>query len=145
MTNPTRTDDSGVGGGSAGSHPGRTPSDRPLGSAPSSYGSATTPESHASAAESTDFPKLTEEVASLKDIVSKSLAGGDAWKTVRDVGETVASQVGTAASGMANAASAQAKTVASDLESAVRKNPFGAIAGALVTGILIGLMGRGRG
>jgi ElaB/YqjD/DUF883 family membrane-anchored ribosome-binding protein len=130
MTNPTRTEHGGVGSDYSSSQTG--------------YNSST--ESRASASESTDFTKLKEEVANLKDVVSKALAGagGDAWKTVREVGETVASQVGTAASGMANAASAQAKTVASDLESAVRKNPLGAMAGALVAGILIGLMGRGR-
>jgi ElaB/YqjD/DUF883 family membrane-anchored ribosome-binding protein len=154
MTNPTRTDHSGIGGGSADSQAGGGSADRAVGSTPSSYRSAPAAESDTSSSETTDFSKLREEVASLKDIVSKSIAGAgsDAWKTVRDVGETVASQVGNAASGvmeagasMANAAGAQAKTAASEIESAVRKNPLGAMAGALVAGILIGLVGRGRG
>ena len=112
--------------------------------AQSGHGSSA--ESHASYTDSTDFSKLKEEVATLKDMVSKSIAGAgsDVLKTVRDVGQTVASQVGTAASGMADAASAHAKTVASEVEIAVRKNPLGAMAGALVAGILIGLIGRGR-
>jgi ElaB/YqjD/DUF883 family membrane-anchored ribosome-binding protein len=154
MTNPTRTDHSGIGGAAADSPAGRGSTNRAASSTPSSYRSATTAESGASSSETTDFSKLREEVASLKDLVSKSIAGAgsDAWKTVRDVGETVASQVGTAASGvmeagasMANAAGAQAKTVASEVEGAVRKNPLGAMAGAFVAGILIGLVGRGRG
>jgi ElaB/YqjD/DUF883 family membrane-anchored ribosome-binding protein len=153
MTNPTRTDHSGIGGGAADSQAGRGSADRAVGSTPSAYRSAAA-ESDTSSSGTTDFSKLREEVASLKDIVSKSIAGAgsDAWKTVRNVGETVASQVGTAASGvmeagasMANAAGAQAKTAASEIESAVRRNPLGAMAGALVAGILIGLVGRGRG
>jgi len=36
----------------------------------------------------------------------------------------------------------QAKTLASELENIARRNPLGAIAGAVVLGALIGLMGR---
>jgi ElaB/YqjD/DUF883 family membrane-anchored ribosome-binding protein len=126
MTNPTRTDYTGAGGSYAGSHSGHDAS----------------AESHP-AATGADFSKLKEEVANLKDLVSKSLAnvGSEAWKTARDVGETV----GYAASGVANAASTQAKSVAWEVELVVRRNPLGALAGALVAGILIGLLGRGRG
>jgi ElaB/YqjD/DUF883 family membrane-anchored ribosome-binding protein len=102
----------------------------------------------------TDLSKLQEEVASLRDTLTKyvSGAGSEAAKTVRDVGQSVASQVGSAASGvmeagasMANTASEQAKTFASEIERAARKNPLGAMAGALLVGVLIGLLGRGRG
>ena len=40
---------------------------------------------------------------------------------------------------MASAASEQAKTFASELESVARRNPLGAIAGAVLFGVLIGL------
>ena len=36
----------------------------------------------------------------------------------------------------------QAKTFASELENIARRNPLGAIAGAVLVGVLIGAMGR---
>jgi ElaB/YqjD/DUF883 family membrane-anchored ribosome-binding protein len=110
--------------------------------------------SSASSTAKTDLSKLQEEVASLRDTLTKyvSGAGSEAAKTVRDVGQSVASQVGSAASGvmeagtsMANTASEQAKTFASEIDRAARKNPLGAMAGALLVGVLIGLLSRGRG
>ena len=56
----------------------------------------------------------------------------------------VADQIGSTASGIANAASDQAKTFASELERMGRNNPLGALAGALVVGVVIGMIGRGR-
>ena len=38
----------------------------------------------------------------------------------------------------------QAKTFASELENMGRRNPLGAMAAALMVGVLIGLIGRGR-
>jgi hypothetical protein len=71
---------------------------------------------------------------------------------IRDIGETVVAQVGTAASGLADksselasSAKAQAKTFASELEAMARRNPLGTIAGALLVGVVIGMMSRGRG
>jgi len=73
-------------------------------------------------------------------------------KTIRDIGDTVVAQVGTAASGLADksselatSAKAQAKTFASELEAMARRNPLGTIAGALLVGVVIGMMSRGRG
>ena len=43
---------------------------------------------------------------------------------------------------MTSAANEQAKTVASELESMARRNPLGAIAGAVLIGVFIGLLGR---
>jgi ElaB/YqjD/DUF883 family membrane-anchored ribosome-binding protein len=102
----------------------------------------------------TDLSKLQEEVVGLRDTLTKYIsgAGSEATKTARDVGQSVASQVGSTASSvmdagttMANTASEQAKTFASEIERAARKNPLGAMAGALLVGVLIGLLGRGRG
>jgi hypothetical protein len=39
-------------------------------------------------------------------------------------------------------ATEQAKTFASELESIARRNPIGAIAGAVLVGVLIGVLGR---
>ena len=73
-------------------------------------------------------------------------------KTIRDIGDTVVAQVGTAASGLADksselatSAKAQAKTFASELEAMARRNPLGTIVGALLVGVVIGMMSRGRG
>jgi ElaB/YqjD/DUF883 family membrane-anchored ribosome-binding protein len=54
----------------------------------------------------------------------------------------VASDLADRGAGMASAASDQAKSFASELENMARRNPIGAIAGAVVVGVLIGLMGR---
>jgi ElaB/YqjD/DUF883 family membrane-anchored ribosome-binding protein len=98
-----------------------------------------------------DLQSLRVDLNSLKDTVTKfaSQAGGEAAKSAREVTSSVAGQVGEVASDlagkgaeMASAASEQAKTFASELESVARRNPLGAIAGAVVFGVLIGLMGR---
>jgi ElaB/YqjD/DUF883 family membrane-anchored ribosome-binding protein len=98
--------------------------------------------------------RLRDDIASLKETVARlaSQASTEAGKTIREVGETVASQVGSAASSVAEAGSElagsakeQAKTLASELEAVARRNPLGALAGALLVGVLIGMMSRGRG
>jgi ElaB/YqjD/DUF883 family membrane-anchored ribosome-binding protein len=104
--------------------------------------------------------RLTEDVSSLRadinkmhDILSKfvSEAGGQAARTARSAGHAVTSQVSSTASGlatggadMASSATEQLKTFATELEGIARKNPLGAVAGALAVGIVIGLIVRGR-
>ena len=105
--------------------------------------------------------RLTEDVSSLRadinkmqDILSRvvSEAGGQAARTARNVGHTVASQVSSTASGLAttsaevaSSATEQFKAFTAELEGIARKNPLGALAGALAVGIVIGLIVRGRG
>jgi hypothetical protein len=48
------------------------------------------------------------------------------------------------ASEMAGTASRQVTTFASELEAMAKRNPLGTIAGAVVVGVLIGLLARGR-
>jgi len=97
--------------------------------------------------------ELRQDMASLKNTLSRfaSQAGDEAAKTVRGASQTLASQVGSAASGvadmssdLASTAKEHAKTFASELEGMARRNPLGTIAGALVVGVVIGLMSRGR-
>ena len=97
---------------------------------------------------------LRRDVASLKDTFARlaSQVGGEVPKTARGVRQTVASQVGSATSGvtdagseLASAAQEHAKTFASEFESMARRNPLGTIAGALLVGVIIGMMSRGRG
>jgi|SRR5215475_6692361 len=96
---------------------------------------------------------LRRDLASLKDNLARlaSQAGGEAAKTVRGVGQTVAARVADSASGVADtgselASSARdhAKTFASELERVARQNPLGTIAGAVVVGAVIGMVLRGR-
>jgi ElaB/YqjD/DUF883 family membrane-anchored ribosome-binding protein len=105
--------------------------------------------------------RLAEAVSSLRadmttmhETVSNFVSdtGGHAARTARSVGRAVASQVGSTASGLANtgaemasSATEQLKTFATELEGTARKNPLGALAGALAVGIVIGLIVRGRG
>jgi ElaB/YqjD/DUF883 family membrane-anchored ribosome-binding protein len=105
--------------------------------------------------------RLAEEVSSLRadmakmhDILSNfvSEAGGQAARTARNVSQAVVSHVGSTASGLANttsdiasSATDQLKTLATELEDVARRNPLGALAGALAVGIVIGLIIRGRG
>src|SRR5215471_10437318 len=98
--------------------------------------------------------KLSRDLANLKDSFTllASQAGGEATKAMRNVSQSVASQVGDAASGAADkgadlaaTAKEQVKTFASELEAMARRNPLGTIAGTLVVGIVLGLMSRGRG
>jgi hypothetical protein len=79
------------------------------------------------------------------------LPPSEAAKTIRNVRQTVASQVGGAASGVADAsfdlassAKEHAGSFASELEGMARRNPLGTIAGALLIGLVIGMMTRGR-
>jgi len=79
----------------------------------------------------------SRDVASLKNTFAllASQAGGEAAKTMRNMSDAVASQVGDAASGVADTsfdlatpAKQYAKTFASELEAMTRRNPLGTIA-----------------
>src|SRR5262245_19895320 len=100
-----------------------------------------------------DMGRLRSDVASLKDSLARlvSQASGDAARTVRQAGESVASQVGAAATGVAEAGSIlaasakdRAQSATSELETIVRRNRLGALAGALFVGVMIGMMTVGR-
>jgi ElaB/YqjD/DUF883 family membrane-anchored ribosome-binding protein len=99
----------------------------------------------------TDLQSLQGDLNRLKDTVSKfmSQAADEATRSAREVSANVAGRVGDVASdiaergsAMASTATDQAKTFASELESMARRNPIGAMAGAVMVGILIGMLGR---
>jgi len=77
--------------------------------------------------------KMTSDVARASDIAGAA----------SDTAKKVTSDVADKASNIASAASEQAKTFASELERKGRANPLGTIAGALLVGVVIGLLGRG--
>ena len=91
-----------------------------------------------------DLQSLRSDLNSLRDTVTKfaSQAGTEAAKSAREVSSNVAGQVGGTVSDLSSKGVEQAKTLASELENIARRNPLGAIAGAVVLGALIGLMGR---
>jgi len=98
-----------------------------------------------------DLGALKEDLNNLKETVANlaSKATSDAAKSARqmtsDVTEQVSSMAGDLAEKGSNAASAatnQVKTFAAEFESMARRNPLGALAGALFVGILIGMLGR---
>ena len=101
----------------------------------------------------TDLDALRRQVTDLQNAMAKLIsdAGNMAVKSAKEATSDVASQVGAAASNiadksseMAQAASEQAKTFASEMEKMARANPLGALAGALLVGVVIGLIGRSR-
>ena len=96
-----------------------------------------------------ELQSLRSDLNSLIDTVAKlvSHAGSEAGKSAREVTYNAAGEVSDLAGKgveMASAATELAKTVASDLELMVRRNPVGAMAGAVIVGGLIGLMVRRR-
>jgi len=100
---------------------------------------------------SEELNKLRRDVLNLKDSLARlaSQAGSEAAKTVRNLSQTAVSQAGSAASGTADSelvssAKEHAKTFASELEGMARRNPLGTIVGALVVGVVIGMISHGR-
>jgi ElaB/YqjD/DUF883 family membrane-anchored ribosome-binding protein len=92
-----------------------------------------------------DLNNLRADFNSLKDTmtdyITKTSSG--AFDSAKKATSDVANQIGSTASDLASAASEQAKTFASELERMGRNNPLGAIAGAVLVGVVIGLIGRG--
>ena len=98
-----------------------------------------------------DLTELREDLNNLNETVAKLLskARGDAARSVREnttsLTDRISSMAGDLAEKSSNAASAatnQAKTFAAEFESVTHRNPLGALAGALLVGILIGMLGR---
>jgi ElaB/YqjD/DUF883 family membrane-anchored ribosome-binding protein len=95
-----------------------------------------------------DLTALRADLNGLKDTVAKfiSQVSSEAAKSAREVKSDQVGGVATNYAGkgaeMTSAASEQAKTVATELESMARRNPLGAIAGAVLISVLIGLLGR---
>src|SRR6516164_5454542 len=92
--------------------------------------------------------EASSEPASVTPLVVLPTCEATVWLMLR----AVASQVGSTTSGVTDAGSElaspakeHAKTLASELAGMARRNPLGTIAGALLVGVVIGMMSRGRG
>jgi ElaB/YqjD/DUF883 family membrane-anchored ribosome-binding protein len=103
--------------------------------------------SEAMASGGNDLKALQSDLSDLKNTVTKFIAraSNETAKSAREI----AGQVGTTASDLAErganaalVATDQAKILASELENIARRNPLGAIAGAVLVGVLIAAMGR---
>jgi ElaB/YqjD/DUF883 family membrane-anchored ribosome-binding protein len=99
----------------------------------------------------TDLQSLQTELNRLKDTVTQfmSEAADQATKSAREMSSNVAGRVSDMAgevaqrgSAMASTTTDLAKSLASELETMARRNPIGALAGAVMVGIMIGMFGR---
>jgi ElaB/YqjD/DUF883 family membrane-anchored ribosome-binding protein len=94
-----------------------------------------------------ELKSLQSELSNLKDTVAKLIdrAGNETAKSAREIAGHVgatASDLAERGANVASAATDQAKTFAAEFESMARRNPLGTLAGMLLVGVLIGMMGR---
>jgi ElaB/YqjD/DUF883 family membrane-anchored ribosome-binding protein len=94
-----------------------------------------------------DLKALQSDLSDLKETVAKliSRASNETTKSAREIAgqvSTAASDIAEKGGNVASAATDQVKTLVTELENIARRNPLGALAGAVVVGVLIGMMGR---
>jgi ElaB/YqjD/DUF883 family membrane-anchored ribosome-binding protein len=94
-----------------------------------------------------DLKALQRDLSELKGTVANlvSRAGDDATKSAREIAgqvSTAASHLADKGANVASVATDQAKTLVTEVENIARRNPLGALAGAVVIGVLIGMMRR---
>jgi ElaB/YqjD/DUF883 family membrane-anchored ribosome-binding protein len=90
---------------------------------------------------------LQSDLSDLKETVDKLISRGsnETAKSAREVAghvTTAASDIAERSAHVASAVTDQAKTLVTELENLARRNPLGALASAVVVGILIGMVGR---
>jgi ElaB/YqjD/DUF883 family membrane-anchored ribosome-binding protein len=114
---------------------------------------------------SSDLDALRNDLANLKNTLARFMteAGGEAAKSAREVSSSMAGHVGDVAGHVGDVAGHvgdkasdladkgvrfaattgdQAKSLAAEIEAFARRNPLGALAGAVAVGFIIGLWGR---
>ncbi len=102
-----------------------------------------------------DLQAIRNDLSNLKDTLARFMAqaSSEAAKSARDVSSSVAGQVKDAVVDVADdlagkgtqfvsTAGEQGKTLAAEIEAMARRNPLGALAGALAIGFLLGVWGR---
>ena len=111
--------------------------------------------SEAMPAAAADLQAIRNDLSNLKDTLARFMAqaSSEAAKSARDVSSSIAGQlkdaVGDVADDLAgkgtqfvSTAGEQGKTLAAEIEAMARRNPLGALAGALAIGFLLGVWGR---
>jgi ElaB/YqjD/DUF883 family membrane-anchored ribosome-binding protein len=96
--------------------------------------------SDATGAGSDALKALQTDLSDLKETVVKLMSRASD-ETARQV-SPAASDIADRGANVASVAADQAKTFATELENIAHRNPLGALAGAVVVGVLIGMMGR---
>jgi ElaB/YqjD/DUF883 family membrane-anchored ribosome-binding protein len=96
-----------------------------------------------------DLQALREDLNGLRETLTKFIgqAGNEAMKSAREVTGQVSGAAGEWAgksAQLASEAGEQAKGMAAEVEAMARRNPLGAIATAVIAGVLIGIMGHRR-
>jgi ElaB/YqjD/DUF883 family membrane-anchored ribosome-binding protein len=100
-----------------------------------------------------DLQTLRTDLNRLKETVSAFMAQAtaEATRSAREATSNVVGRIGDVAGDiaqrggmMASTATDQARSVASEFGDMVRRNPIGAMTGAVTVGILIGMLGRRR-
>jgi ElaB/YqjD/DUF883 family membrane-anchored ribosome-binding protein len=87
---------------------------------------------------SSDLESLRRDLNNLQDTVSRFISRAGV------VSSSVAGDLAESGANVASAARDQAKTFTSELEIMGRRNPLGAMAAAMMVGMLIGLVSRRR-
>jgi ElaB/YqjD/DUF883 family membrane-anchored ribosome-binding protein len=88
--------------------------------------------------------KPSSSIDDLKDTASSAVDSiRDTVGDAVDRGQAAVSQAGATASDIADSAQQQITTFASELSKMARQNPLGALAGAAIAGLLVGLLARG--
>lgn len=105
------------------------------------------PASEATDAGAADLEALRRDFSELKETLAKivSRASDETAKSAREIGgqvSTAAGDIAARGADVASVATEQAKSWAAELENIARRNPLGALIGAVAVGILIGRMGR---
>jgi ElaB/YqjD/DUF883 family membrane-anchored ribosome-binding protein len=148
---PNKSESVKAGGAMGGNSPGGPSVTNSMARGKEAIGAAATDAMDQAAA---DLEALRNDLNNLTDTMTKfiSQAGNEAAKSAREITSNVAGQVGSVAGDMADksanvaaATAQQAKSFAAELESMARRNPLGSIAGAVMVGVLIGMMGRRNG
>ncbi len=96
------------------------------------------PHNQGSAKPSAASDTITDPAPGADDAVKNTV--GDAV----DRGQAPVNQATAAASNMAKSASQQVTTFVSELEAMTKRSPLRTLAGAVIAGVLIGVLARGR-
>ena len=100
--------------------------------------------SEAMPAAAADLQAIRNDLSNLKDTLARFMAqaSSEAAGQLKDAVGDVAGDLAGKGTQFVSTAGEQGKTLAAEMEAMARRNPLGALAGALAIGFLIGVWGR---
>jgi len=100
--------------------------------------------SEAMPAAAADLQAIRNDLSNLKDTLARFMAqaSSEAAGQLKDAVGDVADDLAGKGTQFVSTAGEQGKTLAAEMEAIARRNPLGALAGALAIGFLIGVWGR---